>query len=65
MLGQLVGFLLICLIVIVVIYGLKIVLDWLELPPPVKSIALTVVSVIALIILLVKVLAILGVPVAF
>ena len=51
------------LVILVVLWGVKVVLDHLTLPEPIKQVVLVILSVIALIVLLVSALKMIGVPV--
>ena len=42
MLGGLVTFLIVCIVLVVVLWGVKTVVDYMELPPPIRQIVLVI-----------------------
>lgn len=62
-LGGLIGFLIVILVVVVVLWCVKIAVDTMTLPPAVKQIVLVLVSLVALIVVLVLALRMFGVAV--
>jgi hypothetical protein len=49
---NLVGFLITILVLVVIVYVITLFIDWLVLPPPIRTIALLIVGLIALLVLL-------------
>jgi hypothetical protein len=49
MLGGLVTFLIVCIVLVVVLWGVKTVVDYMELPPPIRQIVLVIFALIFLI----------------
>lgn len=49
---NLIGFLVAVLVILIVVYVCKLVVDFLELPPPVRTIALLIIGLVCLLMLL-------------
>lgn len=61
MIPGLVGFLVTCLVLLIVLYVAKLILDYMEAPPPIRTIVLLILGLIGLIFLLGSVLHLSGV----
>lgn len=59
---NLIGFLVVVLVVLVVMYVAKVVVDYMELPPPIRMVALLIIGLVCLL-LLFNQLGVIGVPV--
>ena len=51
---DLIGLLLLVLILLIVVYAVKVLIDWIELPGPVRTVALLLVGAVALLLVLSK-----------
>lgn len=51
-LPTLIAFMVMVIVLMVVLYCVKLVMDWMELPPPIRTVAMLIVGIVALWILL-------------
>jgi hypothetical protein len=49
---SLIGFLIAVVIVLVVLYVTKVIIDYMELPPPIRTVVLLIVGLVCLLVLL-------------